>query len=106
MSERSQVRRWYSNRRWARRARLQLKLEPLCRMCLADGVVAPAEVADHVVPHKGDAALFWRGELQSLCKAHHDSSKAQIEAKGFVDDIGADGWPVDRSHPVNQLKQG
>lgn len=51
-----------------------------CRMC---GVVASESrllVADHVVPHRGDPALFWdAGNLQCLCKACHDGAKQRAE---------------------------
>jgi 5-methylcytosine-specific restriction endonuclease McrA len=96
--------RWYGLQRWRNRARLQLQQHPLCAMCLEHGVVIPANVADHVVPHHGHEQLFWYGELQSLCFAHHNASKQQIETKGFARDVGVDGWPVDANHPVNRLK--
>lgn len=70
-------------------------------MCEEHGVVTLADVADHVVPHHGDEQLFWFGELQSLCYSHHNSTKQQIENKGYVNDIGVDGWPVDSNHPFN-----
>src|SRR6266404_1730756 len=31
----------------------QLRIEPLCRLCLEAGRVTPATVADHVTPHRG-----------------------------------------------------
>ena len=37
---------------WHRRARRQLQREPLCGMCLADGRVVAARIADHVEPHR------------------------------------------------------
>ncbi len=61
-----------------------------------------ADVADHVIPHKGDEQLFWFGELQSLCKPHHDGTKQQQELRGFSSDIGNDGFPIDDQHPFNQ----
>ena len=75
-------------------------------MCLADGVVAPATIADHIVPQHGDVRAFWLGALQSLCDAHHKSTKAQLERKGYVEEIRADGWPVDPLHPANMLSAG
>ena len=72
----------------------------MCCMCREHGVVQEANVADHVIPHHGDEQLFWFGRLQSLCHAHHNSSKRQLENKGYVNDIGVDGWPVDRGHPA------
>lgn len=96
---------WYHLKRWERMSRLQLRRHPLCRMCLDEGKVEPATIADHVVPHKGDPYLFWFGELQSLCSECHSSSKAQLEHKGFVDDIGVDGFPIDDLHPFNKASK-
>ena len=95
---------WYGLQRWRNRARLQLKQHPLCAMCLEHGVVMPATVAYHVIPHHGDPQLFWFGQLQSLCRDHHNNSKQQLENKGYVNDIGTDGFPVDVNHPFNKLK--
>ena len=92
----------YGKQRWRNMAKQQLKLEPLCCMCLDHGVVTPAYAADHIVPHHGDEQSFWSGKLQSLCEQHHSGSKQRIEKKGYVNDIGLDGWPVDAGHPVNR----
>jgi 5-methylcytosine-specific restriction protein A len=38
---------------------------------------------DHVEPHRGDEALFWRkSNLQTLCQPHHDSAKQAAERRG------------------------
>ena len=66
---------WYSLALWRRRRAHQLANEPLCCTCTEAGRVTPATIADHIVPHRGDWALFVGGELQSLCKHHHDSAK-------------------------------
>src|SRR5687767_2133162 len=63
---------WYKTYRWQQLRRRQLEREPLCAMCQADGRVTAATICDHVEPHRGDAALFWSGPFQSLCKPHHD----------------------------------
>jgi 5-methylcytosine-specific restriction enzyme A len=95
--------RWYGLSRWRKLARRQLQAHPLCATCLEHGVVVPAQIADHIVPHHGDPQLFWDpANLQSLCKDHHDSSKQQVEHKGYVNDIGVDGWPCDPAHPANR----
>ena len=57
--------------------------EPLCAMCLAEGKVVPAEVADHVERVDGDYTRFRLGKLQSLCKAHHERSKDHVESMAF-----------------------
>lgn len=63
---------------WRKRRAAHLSGEPLCRMCLANGRVVAATVADHIVPHRGDRALFM-GALQSLCVHCHSSVKQKEE---------------------------
>jgi 5-methylcytosine-specific restriction protein A len=92
----------YDTRRWRRKAKTQLTLHPLCAYCLQQGLVVPADCADHIVPHKGDAFLFFYGQLQSLCHACHSGSKQSEEHHGFGKAIGVDGYPVDERHPFNR----
>ena len=96
---RSKFSQWYATARW-RKLRLRfLSRRPLCVYCEREGKVEQATVVDHVKPHRGDTALFWdEGNLQPLCKDHHDSTKAREEAHGVV--LGCDasgepnaGWP-------------
>jgi len=62
------ARRWYYTARW-RALRIQvLSDEPVCREC--DRL--PSHDVDHIVPHRGDEALFWdRANLQGLCVRCH-----------------------------------
>jgi len=58
----------------------QLLKAPLCAFCLRDGRTTAATIADHIKPHKGVIELFYdEKNLQSLCKACHDSEKKRIE---------------------------
>jgi hypothetical protein len=74
-------------------------------MCLDQGKVVPAEIVDHIIPHKGDINLFWLGKLQSLCATCHSSTKQQLEEHGFASDIGRDGFPTDPNHPFNLKRE-
>jgi 5-methylcytosine-specific restriction protein A len=65
------------------------------------GQLTPANVADHITPHKGDATLFWTGSLQSLCAPHHDAAKQAEERRGYSGECDPDGWPIDPRHPAN-----
>jgi hypothetical protein len=56
----------YDTKRWANLRRHQLQIEPLCRMCAAQGRTTSATIADHVERHGHDVNKFWRGKLQSL----------------------------------------
>lgn len=83
--------RWYSSPEWRDRIRpAQLLREPFCRECakLADAggrpelKRVPATDVDHIVPHRGNRALFFdESNLQSLCHACH-SRKTQAEMAG------------------------
>lgn len=68
--------------RW-QQARLEhLYREPLCRACQSAGRIVAATVVDHIQPHKGDHALFWRrSNWQSLCESCHNR-KTATEDKG------------------------
>jgi len=63
--------------RWAKVRRRFLKEHPLCAECQRQGLVVAATVVDHIVPHRGDQALFWdRENWQALCKSCHDAKTA------------------------------
>lgn len=92
-------------RQWSLLRQEHLRKEPLCRRCNELGRVnggsrkAPL-VVDHIVPHRGDRALFFDpSNLQTLCKAHHDSVKQREEKRGVRVGADADGVPLDPSHP-------
>jgi 5-methylcytosine-specific restriction protein A len=82
--------------RWDKAAAQFRSANPLCRGCLALGRAVPAEVVDHVEPHKGDMVKFWRTEMwQASCAWHHDKIKAQLEAlfergQATIDDLWLD----------------
>ena len=82
---------WYSLAAWKRRREVQLMDAPLCAYCLDEGRTTLANVADHVVPHREDAELFWRGALQSLCSSCHSGRKQREEA-GAQAEAEAGGW--------------
>jgi 5-methylcytosine-specific restriction protein A len=90
----------YHTTRWRALRKQQLRREPLCAYCLKRGEVVPAQVADHVIPHRGDEELFWYGKLQSLCIQHHNGSKQTEERAGRSIEVGSDGYPVSPPPPV------
>lgn len=68
--------------RWRKARATYLKRHPLCVLCEAERRITPATVVDHIIPHKGDSALFWdTGNWQSLCKTHHDSKTAREDGR-------------------------
>ncbi|MCH8851723.1 MAG: HNH endonuclease [Planctomycetes bacterium] len=67
-------------RRWRRARFAYLAEHPLCRRCKAKDRLIAAECVDHIVPHRGDQALFWdTANWQALCLACH-SKKTATEA--------------------------
>src|SRR5689334_10788912 len=85
----------YDTARWRRTARLQLAIEPTCRLCRERGIITAATICDHIEPHRHrDEWTFWSGPFQSLCVACHSSIKALIErGRGYDTSIGPDGFP-------------
>lgn len=80
---------------WQKARAGYLKKHPLCVYCERQGRVTPAEVVDHIRPHRGDMGLFWdKDNWQALCKHCHDSIKKQEESGKQRPAIGIDGWPI------------
>lgn len=72
--------------RWRRERLSWLRLHPLCACDECDAGrkrVTVATVVDHVIPHRGNEALFWdRSNWRSMAKACHDRKTAR-EDGGF-----------------------
>jgi len=59
--------------------------------------------AHHIVPHKGDMSLFWNpANLMTLCEDCHREHTTQTERRGYSNQIGDDGLPLDPAHPFNR----
>ena len=43
-----------------------LRRNPLCAECLKAGIIKPATVVDHIIPHRGNEQLFWDEKTGSL----------------------------------------
>lgn len=57
-----------------------LQYNPCCAMC-----GAPAQVVDHIQPHRGDPVLFWvRANWQALCTPCHNRHKQRQERQANV----------------------
>lgn len=72
--------------RWQKARAAYLAAHPLCVDPHGEhaGRVVAADVVDHIIPHRGDKALFWDGQnnWQPLCKRCHDIKTAR-EDGGF-----------------------
>jgi 5-methylcytosine-specific restriction endonuclease McrA len=102
-TDRAPWRNWYG-RAWRKRSAHQKRIEPLCRICLAEGRIKAAEIADHIVDHGGDWNAFRLGALQSLCSECHERKHGRL--KGPVrSDVDANGYPIDPRHPFNRAQR-
>jgi 5-methylcytosine-specific restriction endonuclease McrA len=91
---------WYKTPEWRALRKAQLEKQPLCERHLRRGQRVAASVANHKRPHRGDRALFFSaGNLQSVCKACHDGDVQSEERRGYSDEVGPDGMPIDPRHP-------
>ena len=63
---------------WDKRAKhWRTHVQKVCQQCIKEGRVSPAEVVDHIIPHKGDMRLFWNEDnWQSLCTPCHNAKSA------------------------------
>jgi 5-methylcytosine-specific restriction endonuclease McrA len=83
--------------KWREARSAFLKSHPLCVYCQRAGRITAASVVDHIIPHRGDMALFWDRSLwQGLCTHCHNTIKAQEEgrhaAKSTFDASGRVVW--------------
>lgn len=80
----SSYRRGYTSR-WAKARRAFLMEHPVCECpeCQASGQPLPADVVDHIIPHRGDPVLFWdRNNWQAMNHVCHNKKTAR-EDGGF-----------------------
>lgn len=92
-------RNWYSRKAWKDIRSQRLAADPLCVTCKEQGRLTPANVVDHVQPHRGTWSLFFSYlNTQSLCAEHHNATKQREEHKGHEIGCGADGLPIDTAH--------
>lgn len=92
MSSKSSWHFLYNTKRWYRLRFYQLQKQPLCEFHLKRNQVVSASIVDHIIPHKGDGAIFHDPDnLQSLCKRCHDSVKQRLEKGGTVTEFDNEG---------------
>ncbi len=80
--DRSAYRRGYG-KKWEAARKRYLASHPLCVECQKEGRYVQATDVDHIIPHRGDMALFWdEGNWQALCHSCH-SIKTNREDRYF-----------------------
>lgn len=89
--------------RWQQAREGWLRKNPLCVRCQQAGINKPANVVDHIQPHRGDMTLFWdRTNWQSLCTNCHSSYKQRLEKSGREAGCDVSGRPLDPRHHWNR----
>lgn len=72
----------------------RLQAEPLCRHCLAKGIITASTVPDHITPIK-DGGKDVDDNIQCLCAACHETKTARDMGYRKRVTIGVDGWPAE-----------
>jgi 5-methylcytosine-specific restriction enzyme A len=98
---RGAVSRVYDTARWKRFRLVQLRREPLCRLCAGQGLSAPALHVDHVRPLADGGAPFDFDNVRSLCAACHGLVTVAWQHGRPLAGCDVDGNPVDASHRWN-----
>lgn len=55
---------------WARTRKAQLRRQPLCELCLSEGLTTQAQEIDHIIP-RGQGGTDKPANLRSVCTRHH-----------------------------------
>ncbi len=74
--------RFYNSQAWRKTSRAVRQRHPLCEVCEAIGVVAVAEVTDHIIAREEGGADYDVRNLMPLCSYHHDR-KSGMEGQGI-----------------------
>ncbi|WP_082653075.1 HNH endonuclease signature motif containing protein [Aureimonas sp. AU22] len=80
-------------RRGVKQRARRLAAEPLCRDCVALGLVVPAAVPDHIVP-LAQGGKDEDDNIRCLCAEHHLKRTAEQFGLRYRAPVGADGWPL------------
>ena len=75
--------------RWQKYRLGFLAKNPLCVICKENNRVTLSTVTDHIIPHKGNQALFWDyNNHQALCETCHNRKTASEDMGGWDDSRG------------------
>lgn len=89
---------FYTSTKWRKTREYVLDREPLCRICLENGKVKPAEIVDHITPiskkdyddyiNKGEESIVLAFEnLRPLCHYHHRVVTNQQRGKNSPENL-------------------
>lgn len=68
---------------WIKYRKVFLRSNPVCVCDECKGKLTPANVVDHIIPHRGNEELFWdTSNHQSLAKRCHDKkTMREVQAR-------------------------
>jgi len=98
---RKQAAKWYKSKQWQQLRSAQLTKQPYCQCPHHKGKTMPANVVDHITPHRGNKSLFFNvRNLQSMLKRCHDKYKQSQEkgGSGFMQGCDEQGNPLSAAH--------
>lgn len=75
------------DRKWAKAKKGYLMTHPLCVYCEQAGKTRVAKCVDHIVPHKGNQALFWDVTNWAASCLRCNSRKGDRPVEQFVKEL-------------------
>lgn len=91
--------------RWQKARLTYLRRHPLCLGCEAVGRVEASCIVDHVIPHRGDQALFWdTNNWQACCAWHHDVVKQRLERRWASGALPASDLRLDSDVAITETR--
>ena len=98
--------RLYDKRQWRRLREQQLRMHPLCVMCMKRGLATPAQDVDHIKPLADGGERFAHDNLRSLCHSCHSlvTRAAQAGRDVRIKGCATDGTPLDPNHAWNRAR--
>lgn len=68
---------FYNSTKWRKFARFYKQHNPICVDCKAEGLIGPAEVADHIQRIEDGGERYNEDNIQSLCNRHHNKKSGR-----------------------------
>lgn len=68
---------FYHTTRWKKESKLFRQINSLCKECEKEGIIAPGEVTDHIIPKDICSDPWDWNNWQNLCKKHHARKAAR-----------------------------
>ena len=67
----------YNSTKWRKYAHSLRREEPLCRLCLKEGITKASEMVDHIRPINKGGSIWNRDNLQCLCHKCHNKKTSK-----------------------------